>query len=415
MSDKSRRMACVLAVLLALGAQGGLSYGQRVNPNNTRTSTAIETVFMPVVRTAARSTVRVRYTEGGAAPVQAALGTVVSEDGYILTKASEIIGRDKVSVLLARGRDLDAKIVGYNESLDLAMLKVEAKGLTPVVFADTRPPEPPAAAPGGAAPMVLGPGRGGRGRRGPIPVVASVPAPPDGAVAVEVGQWVATPDAAGTTGTDLPPRSVGVISTARRWVPRRSGFLGIGMADVPDEGGAKITEVVKESAAEDAGLRVDDVVKAFEGQPIKQGAELSAAIRTYATGDAVRLVVQRGKEQMVVRAVLGQNLIETTEDREIVMLSGGEEAVSKRSTFSQLMRQVDGTITSDITLFEHDTILSPKDMGGPLVDLEGRVIGINIARAGRTETFALPADIIVPALERLKSGVFAPLPARPAQ
>jgi S1-C subfamily serine protease len=441
MSEKRRRTMGVLACLLAAAAIEGVARGQRVNPNNTRTSTAIENVFSPVVQTAAKSTVKVRYQVGGEAPVQACLGTIIANDGYILTKASEIIGRDKITVELAKTGMLDAAIVGYNETLDLAMLKVQAKGLTAVAFADTRSPSAAAAlaaataasapatqpdaatAPGGAAPATgrgLGGANGGstrggsRGRRiGPIPVVVTAPAPPEGAIRVEIGQWVATPDAAASTGADLPPKSVGVISTARRVVPRINGFLGVGLADA-DAGGARITEVVEKSGAANAGLKAGDVVKAIEGRPIKAGAELSAAIRTYAAGDAIRLYVQHGNESQVVRAVLGENAVETPEDRTIAIVSG---EVSKRATFSPFV-PISATIeavTNDITLFEHDTILKPSDMGGPLVDLEGRVIGINIARAGRTETFALPADIVVPALERLKSGVFAPLPAKPPE
>lgn len=442
MSEKRQRIPGVVECLLALTVVSGVACGQRVNPNNTRTSTAIENVFTPVVRTAAKSTVKVRYQTGGEAPVQASLGTIITDDGYILTKASEIIGRDNITVEVAKGGSLSATIVGYNQTLDLAMLKIQAKGLTPVVFTDTRPPMSAAAAalaaatapgtapatqanPGGdsSTPGVgrgfggtVGGGRAGRGqgrRSGPIPVVASSPAPPAGAIRVEIGQWVATPDATGSTGADLPPRSVGVISTARRVVPRATGFLGVGLADA-DAGGAMITEVVNGSAAEAAGLKTDDVIKAIEGRPIKVGADLSAAIRTYAAGDAVRLYIQHGSDRQVVRAVLGENAVETPEDRTIAMVSG---EVSKRATFSPFVAISANieAVTNDITLFEHDTILKPNDMGGPLVDLEGRVIGVNIARAGRTETFALPADIVVPALERLKSGVFAPLPAKPPE
>ena len=41
---------------------------------------------------------------------------------------------------------------------------------------------------------------------------------------------------------------------------------------------------------------------------------------------------------------------------------------------------------------QHDTVLRPDDCGGPVVDLDGRVIGFNIARAGRTESYAIPTE-----------------------
>ena len=48
-------------------------------------------------------------------------------------------------------------------------------------------------------------------------------------------------------------------------------------------------------------------------------------------------------------------------------------------------------------------MLKPKDCGGPLVDLSGKVVGVNIARAGRVETLALPADTVEAIVKRLLS------------
>ncbi|MEL6107562.1 MAG: S1C family serine protease [Planctomycetota bacterium] len=44
------------------------------------------------------------------------------------------------------------------------------------------------------------------------------------------------------------------------------------------------------------------------------------------------------------------------------------------------------------TVLQHDTVLKPEHCGGPLIDLEGRAIGLNISRAVRVETLALPAQ-----------------------
>jgi serine protease Do len=50
----------------------------------------------------------------------------------------------------------------------------------------------------------------------------------------------------------------------------------------------------------------------------------------------------------------------------------------------------------------HDTPLRPKDCGGPLVDTDGRVAGINIARALRVATYALPARDVRQVLNELR-------------
>ena len=61
------------------------------------------------------------------------------------------------------------------------------------------------------------------------------------------------------------------------------------------------------------------------------------------------------------------------------------------------------------TAFQHDTVLRPADCGGPLVNLDGQVVGFNIARAGRTESYAIPSHALVPLLYELMSGNSAPV------
>ena len=59
-------------------------------------------------------------------------------------------------------------------------------------------------------------------------------------------------------------------------------------------------------------------------------------------------------------------------------------------------------------VLQHDTVLTPAMVGGPLVTLDGTAVGINIARAGRVESYALPADVVTALLPDLKSGKLAP-------
>jgi serine protease Do len=72
-----------------------------------------------------------------------ATGIVVSEDGRILTRADAVEDASLVRVTLADGQQLDATVVGVDEMTDLAVLKIEATGLSPLAFAaDTRTGEP---------------------------------------------------------------------------------------------------------------------------------------------------------------------------------------------------------------------------------------------------------------------------------
>jgi serine protease Do len=62
------------------------------------------------------------------------------------------------------------------------------------------------------------------------------------------------------------------------------------------------------------------------------------------------------------------------------------------------------------SILQHDTVLAPGNCGDPLVDLEGKVVGINIARAGRTETYAIPAAAVRELLADLMAGNLPPRP-----
>ena len=53
-------------------------------------------------------------------------------------------------------------------------------------------------------------------------------------------------------------------------------------------------------------------------------------------------------------------------------------------------------------VIQHEIPIPPKAMGGPLLDLEGRVVGVNIARYNRVTTFALPAALVRASIEKLK-------------
>ena len=52
-------------------------------------------------------------------------------------------------------------------------------------------------------------------------------------------------------------------------------------------------------------------------------------------------------------------------------------------------------------VIQHDSILQAKYCGGPLVDLDGNVVGVNIARASRVATYALPSSVVTAMLREM--------------
>jgi len=64
-------------------------------------------------------------------------GFIITDDGYIITNYHVIEGSDSITVSLYDGTSYAAELIGYDESNDIAVLKVDAEGLTPVVVGDS--------------------------------------------------------------------------------------------------------------------------------------------------------------------------------------------------------------------------------------------------------------------------------------
>ena len=64
-------------------------------------------------------------------------GFIITSDGYILTNYHVIEGSEKVTVATYDNETYDAKVIGYDESNDIAVIKIEAEDLTPVTLGDS--------------------------------------------------------------------------------------------------------------------------------------------------------------------------------------------------------------------------------------------------------------------------------------
>jgi len=200
----------------------------------------------------------------------------------------------------------------------------------------------------------------------------------------EVGNWLATP------GVDEVPVSVGVMSVKRRRIPQARPLLGV----MPQNHslGVLIAEITKDSGADKAGLKKGDIIVWMAGRAVKSQDDLRAQILRFRPRDQMELKVRRGNEVIRVKATLGS----------------AQDAPSRGTIQNRMGGKLSDWRTGFPAVFQHDTYLKPEDCGGPLVDLDGRVVGINIARGGRTESYAIPFDRVQKLLPDLRSGKLAP-------
>src|SRR5262249_38313964 len=68
----------------------------------------------------------------------------------------------------------------------------------------------------------------------------------------------------------------------------------------------KIIEVVKDSPAEKAGLKADDIIKKFEGKDVDDVEALRELVKKKKPGDKVKFEVQRGDKTVTLEVVVGK-------------------------------------------------------------------------------------------------------------
>jgi len=202
----------------------------------------------------------------------------------------------------------------------------------------------------------------------------------------QVGRWLISP----AFGADIPA-VIGVLAAPRRTIPIQPGILGVALRDT--ESGPSVTEVLEDTAAFAAGIKAGDIVLSVGGIATGKSAEVVRAVRNHRPGEKITLVIRRGEEEREIQAVLKPS--DTPDARKRRMQNASGVGVSRRADDYPAVLQ-------------HDGVLSPKQCGGPVVDSDGHVIGINIARAGRTETFVLPSDVLLDLMYDLMSGRLRP-------
>ncbi len=320
-SFKLRLTSLLVLLVVAAAPQAGLAdLASRDHPH-------VRKAFREAISEARQSTVRVLCD--GKATV---LGVIADNDGkhgLAITKASELKG--KLAVRTYNNNEFKADVVAIDGENDLALLKLK--------IGDQSMPDA-------------------------INWRKDVP---------RVGSFLAT------TGLGEFPLAVGVVSTKPRKIAHQRGFLGVGL-DVADLG-ARITEVIPESAAFGAGLKVDDVVTHVNDKPVGAPDVMIRLISRLRPGDEVSLRVQRADDEMIYKVRLGTpEMNGDRADRFTRMNALGGKLSTRRAGFSNAL--------------QHDTVLRPDQCGGPIVDLDGKAVGINIARAGRVNSYALPAEVV---------------------
>ena len=278
--------------------------------------------------------------------VKSVYGIVATAEGHILTKASELLDFEYLSVRVDNKLYDDVELLGIDEEWDVAMLKiqVEEEVFTPVSLSSESD--------------------------------------------ISQGHWVISN---GSTTRRARRVRVGVVSAITREIKKSFNDVSIGIEIDPKELGlVKILEVTLESGAEDAGLMAGDIITEAGTIAITEHEDILKSIEGKSIGDTLLVKVKREGELMEFEVELkarsgAEGGIPLS--RNDVMGGGVESLSERRDNFPRVL--------------QHDTPLTKVSVGGPLLTIKGECVGMNIARASRVATYAIPAKELGEIIERM--------------
>lgn len=343
---KSSGIGKVIAIaaltgLLAGAAGGAVGYGLAdsnptsvtvSNPSNPEAlSVRADGSIASIADKVLPSVVSLEVTGGGQSG--SGSGFVVSQDGYILTNNHVIeaaAGSGSINVVLQDGTRLPGELIGRNADYDLAVVKIDKTGLTPVAIGDSANVKVGDQAIAVGSPLglegtvtsgivsaldrpVTAGGADGTETSFINAIQTDAPINPGnsgGPLVNAEGQVMGVNSAIASLGVESGGQagSIGLgfaipINTANRIAQE---LIKTGSAATPIIGaeidfnysgqGARVQNVTAGGPAEEAGLKSGDVIVAVNGERVDDAVSLITDIRTNAPGDEITLTLEGGQE-----------------------------------------------------------------------------------------------------------------------
>lgn len=298
-------------------------------------------------------------------------GVIISADGYILTNNHVVSGSDQLTVN-ANGEEYQAQVVGTDPTTDLAVVKIDASGLTPIEIGDSSELEPgqwvmTVGSPFGLEQSVA---TGIVSATSRTVQVGSSSSPYGSSGDTTVYTNMIQTDAAinpGNSGGALVDKNgklIGINSVIESYSGNYSGVgfaipvnyaisiaqqiikgetpthaqLGVSPISVNaqlnaryklgSDSGAYVQQVTPGSGAEAAGLQQGDIITKVDSTTIEDASSLIAAVRSHAVGDSVSITYLRDGNTQTTNVTLG---------------SDGASSQQKLSLGEQLQRELSGS------------------------------------------------------------------------
>ena len=279
-------------------------------------------------------------------------GFIITEDGYILTNYHVVQGANTINVEMYNGDTYKAELIGCDDSNDIAVLKIDAKDLTPVTFGDSDKVvvgEDVVAIGNPLGELHFSLTRGvvsaldrnltlsGNMHLKLIQTDCAINSGNSGGALFNMyGEVIGITNAKisgggfGATVDNIafaiPVNTVvGIVEQIMTKGEISKPYIGVTVTPVKDDllaygipRGAEIVSVNEDSPAEEAGLKEKDIVIAANGEDIRSSDDLVKIVTACEPGEKLELTVYRAGEKVNITVTVGENvksaLPETEED-----------------------------------------------------------------------------------------------------
>lgn len=294
----------------------------------------------------------VKITSSGGQGEAVGSGDILTASGYIVTNDHVVNGFTNFTVTLSNGKTYPATLVGQDAQDDLAVVKINATGLTPIAIADSSKVQVGEFSIAVGNPLALQEaatlgnvsavnGSASEAPNGPAGVLTGLiqttatiaPGNSGGALVNLQGQLIGiptieetNPDTGNASGIGYAIPSNRVEYVAQQLIQHGSlassgqGFIGIQAQDVTPQvaaadglsvqSGALVTgfanDAAGQSPAQQAGLQIGDVITAVNGQAVSGNSDLASILLSQAPGTNVSLTVVRGSSTSTITVTLGE-------------------------------------------------------------------------------------------------------------
>jgi len=274
-------------------------------------------------------------------------GFVLTDDGYVLTNQHVIENSNSIKVTFYDGTTADAKLIGYDINNDIAVLKVEATGLTPVKLGDSENMNV------GDEVIAIGNPLGELTFSLTRGVVSALNRSVTTSTGVNMnliqtdcainsgnsggplfnlyGELVGITNAkySGNSASGASIDNIGfaipinnVLDIVRGIMEKgyfSKPYIGVSVTDVSEESqgyglpkGAAVKEIVADSPAAAAGLQINDIITQVDGAAITGSSDLVAIVGDKNVGDVMKLTVYRMGQTLELTLTVGEQIQDVT-------------------------------------------------------------------------------------------------------